>query len=221
MAEHRQSLADRMIDDPRFCDPELAGWTSWGFTCSIHGGHFGASRSVLSMGPAASAPNLLHADPDQLTRRLLNVQYRLRRVQLMFGDWRRAISPARLQTCYQSMGIFLDPPYIGSADYRLYSGLSCDIAQDVAAWCIEQGEDPKKRIVLAGHEGDYDLPGWRSVPIPREYGTMFKGSADRDRLYLSPHCLDVETPTITGPLFADPPPPEDPRAGSPGPQGAP
>lgn len=74
------------------------------------------------------------------------------------------------------------------------------------AWCHKHGSDPKPRIVLAGYAGEghetLEQAGWRAVEWFRP-GFLRGGMAqqgdnghqqDRERLWLSPHCLDADAP---------------------------
>jgi hypothetical protein len=64
------------------------------------------------------------------------------------------------------------------------------VSADVRAWALAHGDDPRLRIVLAGYEGEHDMPAsWRvaSWRAKRGYGTA--GNNRRERLWLSPHCL--------------------------------
>jgi DNA adenine methylase len=133
---------------------------------------------------------------------------RLRHVRILNGDWTRAVTGGATKTIKVRMGgkdhagIFLDPPYADTADRTdaLYSHDSLDVAHAVREWAIKNGDDPQLRIVLAGFEGEHDMPaGWRSVPwykggfLRGGMGNTGKGTQmHRDRLWLSPHCLSVD-----------------------------
>ena len=93
------------------------------------------------------------------------------------GDWRRIVTHGAL-SCARgpgSHGIFLDPPYLGEVRCKdLYATDDHDIAREVAEWAIENGDNPSLRIVLAGYEGEHDMPAsWRVVKwkAKRPYGT--------------------------------------------------
>jgi len=102
-------------------------------------------------------------------------------------------------------GIFLDPPY--STNVRadgLYAHDGGDVADQVRAWCLDHGDDPDLRIVLAGfaaEHGDLEAAGWRPVEwFTAGFLTGGMGNVGGDghqqaeeRLWLSPHCL---TPSI-------------------------
>ena len=101
-------------------------------------------------------------------------------------------------------GVFLDPPYSAEGVSDVYNHDSSTIAQDVAQWCLEHGDDKRLRIVLAGFDVEHTAlteAGWRVVDwyegagelalLKGGYGNgSAKGSQmHRDRLWLSPSCL--------------------------------
>jgi hypothetical protein len=58
----------------------------------------------------------------------------------------------------------------------------------------ERGENPRYRIVLAGYDGEHDLPGWMTFRWSASggYGNLGKGrgmeNRHREILWISPHC---------------------------------
>ena len=145
---------------------------------------------------------------------------RLRHVRVLNGDWTRACTLSAVKTLSVregrgAAGVFLDPPYTHSErDPRLYR-VDQDVAAQVREWCIQHGNDPDIRIVLAGYEGEgHEVlveRGWREVSWFRD-GYLKGGMGNRDknkkelgtrhqqhreRLWLSPHCLPVDEPETT------------------------
>jgi DNA adenine methylase len=135
---------------------------------------------------------------------------RLRRVRVICGDWSRVVTDSVIGTTksrnsgMNPCGIFLDPPYLGDRTPDLYSSDDMELATKMAAWAREKGDDRDVRIVLAGYEGDYDMPAtwnvveWKAL---RGYGNADNGNRHRERLWLSPHCLPVEGDDAQGSLF--------------------
>jgi len=135
---------------------------------------------------------------------------RLRHVRILNGDWRRACKSGALRTLpvrsgKGKCGVFLDPPYLvtGNRDGDLYTHDDGDtVAADVRTWCIDNGDAPDLRIVLAGFDGEHDVlsdrHGWRCVPWFRS-GFLKGGMSNvagggvhqqtRERLWISPHCV--------------------------------
>jgi len=143
---------------------------------------------------------------------------RLRHVRILNGDWRRAVTGGASLTLSVRMGdghagIFLDPPYADTASRAdgLYAVDSLTVAHDVRRWCLDNGDNPKLRIVLAGFDGEHGTgltdAGWREIEWFRAgfltggMGNTGQGDSThqqaRERLWLSPHCLADADPTDT------------------------
>jgi len=134
---------------------------------------------------------------------------RLRHVRIINGDWKRAITSGATKTLPVRQGgvcgVFLDPPYSTEANRsECYAHEDFNVAHAVREWCVERGDDPAYRIVLAGYDVEHtylESRGWRSVEWFRSgflKGGMGNTSKDkavsthqqhRERLWLSPHCL--------------------------------
>jgi hypothetical protein len=152
----------------------------------------------------------------ELTRWLRFLSARLRHVRILNGKWERACTSGALQSLPVRQGghcgVFLDPPYdnaVRNAD--LYTEDGGTPAADARAWCVENGANPRYRIVLAGYDaehGDLARAGWREVEWFRTgflKGGMAQQGEDghqqgRERLWLSPHCLGA-TVARQGSLF--------------------
>ena len=124
---------------------------------------------------------------------------RLRRVRVCCGDWARVCGPSPT-TKLGLTGVFLDPPYSHEErDGTLYATESSTAAAECRTWAVEHGDDPLLRIALAGYSNEHDMPAsWRTVEWKTKGGYGSQGddrgreNAVRERLWLSPHCLDVE-----------------------------
>lgn len=143
-----------------------------------------------------------------LTEWMRHLSARLRHVRIINGDWKRAVTDGatmlhsiRYSEGKQIAGIFLDPPY--SNEVRgagLYAHDDGDVTREVLDWCLKNGSDVRKRIVLAGFDTEYEPlleEGWISVEsfkggfMTGGMGNTNKKSGhqmNRDRLWLSPHC---------------------------------
>lgn len=130
---------------------------------------------------------------------------RLRRVRVCCGDWQRVLGPS-VTIKHGFTGILLDPPYDMRAvapetkrslkDQSLYNDYDNDISAAVRAWAIENGDNPLLRIALCGYEGEHDMPDtWETVKWSNRGGYRAQGgdtrNADRQRIWLSPHCLSM------------------------------
>lgn len=196
LIEAKSELAELLRNDPTYCDPTLAGWWVWGIGAWIGQG-WGERWSkqipyLNSHGGGIHALKCGKGWADLLAKRL-------RCVRVVCGDWKRILKPAVLTPDQRRTGaitgVLLDPPYPnGSVRY----GKGDALAEDVAKWAFENGDNPRLRIVLCGYEGDHAMPdSWRVVEWKAAggYGSQGKGAArenvHRERLWLSPACLDV------------------------------
>jgi hypothetical protein len=130
---------------------------------------------------------------------------RLRHVRILNGDWSRTVTNAASKTLNVRMGdghagIFLDPPYADTANRSsgLYGVDDLDVAHLVKEWCAKNGDDPDRRIILAGYDGEHDNQladlGWTAHEwfaagyLQGGYGKA--SQQHRERLWASPHCLN-------------------------------
>ncbi|HZL95123.1 MAG TPA: hypothetical protein VFB99_15820 [Vicinamibacterales bacterium] len=118
------------------------------------------------------------------------LQERFRSTRFTCGDFERVLSPA-VTTSHGLTGVILDPPY-GEGSGRkgkLYVHDDATVAARARKWAIENGENPLLRIVLAGYAGEHDghMPrNWRCEAWKSHSGYA---NADRERIWMSPHCL--------------------------------
>ena len=118
-------------------------------------------------------------------------------MRLRYGDWTKVVSPAVLDATHGEVGVFLDPPYDDGQTVAYAGGNGC--APAVGEWCRKTvAKRPGMRIVLAGLEGDHDLPGWRSHRWARSGGYANQGANGEAKrkaecLWLSPGCLGAGT----------------------------
>lgn len=120
---------------------------------------------------------------------------RLRDVRVVCGDWSR-VAKDSVTTRHGLTGVFLDPPYRkGAMDYAVQS-VGSGLDKDVSQWCVENGSNPKLRIVICGHVNDHDellMFGWhtrkwvarKGYALSNEAVTNTKG----ETLWCSPHCV--------------------------------
>lgn len=119
---------------------------------------------------------------------------RLRRVRMCCGDWKRIVTPSCTWKLGggQLTGILLDPPYSHSMrDSRLYS-IEQDVAAEVCAWAMKNGENRQLRIALCALEGEHEMPGWEAAhwKAPRGYSNK---APRREVIWFSPACLKQES----------------------------
>jgi hypothetical protein len=178
----------------------------------------GVSRQLPHLGddgrgvnrPATRQPGVGDYHPrtmPELERWFAYLAARLRHVRVLNGDWTRATTSGVLKTLSvrtgttDVCGVFLDPPYAHRERTGKLYRIDQDVAADVRAWCLANGNDPKLRIVLAGYadEGHEELEraGWTAVEwfaagfLRGGMGNLSKDGHQqaRERLWCSPHCL--------------------------------
>lgn len=144
-----------------------------------------------------------HPTREELLEYLQTLQGRLRGVRVLAGDWSRCMSTTALGGDTAPCGIFLDPPYAADGvSGQIYANESKSVSKSVREWCVTNGENPMLRIILCGYEGEHVLPeSWRVVEWkgPIGYGGKGDGSNQnrlRERLWLSPHCLNPSGDSI-------------------------
>ena len=143
---------------------------------------------------------------------------RLRHVRILNGTWERSLTTGASHTIPVRSGgvcgVFLDPPYGDVGRSSLYGKHEdFNVANDVRAWCVENGSNPKYRIVYAGYDVEGEIlenDGWTSIEWFKN-GHLTGGMGNtsrsgemhqqkRERLWLSPHCL-VEARATQKQLF--------------------
>jgi len=234
----RERITERLMGDPEFFDAKAAGWWAWGLCCWIGSGWCsgrgpwvtrdgvfvqrgnadgqGVNRKLPHIGDAGRGvnrqlPHLGNAGQGGLHEYLSEFAIRLDRVRVCCGDWSRVCGPS-VTFKHGITGVFLDPPYADTAKRTddLYAVDCAKVAHDVRAWAIEAGKRDDMRIVLAGYEGEHDMPAsWRveAWKAAGGYGSqadgeeaMGRANAARERLWFSPACIDEH---VSGGLFAE------------------
>ncbi len=202
----RDGLTDRLHGDPEYYDAKIAGWWCWG-ACNwigsgwcdgtgpwVHNGEKIVDRRVTGdagQGINRKLPHLGDAGKGILEW-MLALQNRLRRVRVTCGDWRRVCEDS-VTVRHGMTAVFLDPPYTaGDMDYSIASTDGV-LAREVGDWCRDNGENPQLRIVLCGHTGEHDLPGWsvRSWKGRKGYALRDDSLAnvEAETIWCSPACI--------------------------------
>lgn len=215
------------LEDPDFYDAKIAGWWVWGqsasigYWCSGEGPWVSDGAQIVKMPSASDAgargfwrqkPSALHVGKSYLGRGVLrpgldvsaelrSISDRLRRVQVLCGDWSRVLGRPHLSTAPSSgptvTAIFMDPPYAESVMDYAAGGVGTSLSRDVAKWCAEHGGDARLRIALCGHAGEHDLEeaGWSSYAWKRSGMARRKETLARESqecIWFSPHCLPAD-----------------------------
>ena len=205
---------EKLLDDPEWCDPRIAGYWVWCASNAISmnqelGSHY--QNSGINMG---SSPSITHTPGSghgvQLTKRssayivehMRLIASRLRKTHILCSNWETCVSDTKLGQVghkYSTASVFLDPPYNTKTRRKgLYARDSFDVANDVMEWCIEHGDNPNLRIALCGLRDDYDMPdSWEVVEWTHDYNVMGGKTKPSDRgehkrietIWFSPHCV--------------------------------
>ena len=224
LVAQRVGLTAALDADPRHFDAEIAGRWAWG-ACQWIGHGWCASETPGRQLPQISTANGLcrlawgqssagavgseavtFASPREWIEAL---QARLRFVRVTCGDWSRVVTegvligPLRSHRAGSVAAVFLDPPYAEGEQQYAVGGTGTGLSAAVREWAIANGDRRDLRIVLAGYEGEHAMPAsWRCVEWTAKggYGNA-SGNANRlrERLWLSPHCLDAtRQPSLFG-----------------------
>ncbi len=154
-------------------------------------GGTGVNRQLPHLGDGGKGGVLTDAPPALDWLRTL--AERLRSARITCGDWRRVTGPS-VTTKHGLTGMVLDPPYNSEdAENDCYGIAHTNVADDVRAWCLENGGNPLLRIALCGYAHDHDellAHGWsvESWKARKGYQTDGDNSA-RERIWFSPACL--------------------------------
>lgn len=164
----------------------------------------GVNRQLPHLGNrGADKPSGRTSNPSGVYGYFAALADRLRDVRVCCGDWSRVTTRGAL-SYGSTVGVFLDPPYLG--DVRTADLYACDdhsIAHTVRNWCIENGDDPRLRIVLAGYSDEHDhlMPAsWRrhrysaSVAYQRAENKAGQNAQNRHKevLWFSPACINAD-----------------------------
>ena len=128
------------------------------------------------------------------------LQTRMGEARVCCGDWSRVMSPGTM-TRNGTTAVLLDPPY--SLTGAVYANDSTTVSGDVRSWCRANGENPKLRIALCGHDTEHnelEEMGWTVATWAKAGG--YQGADDRERIWFSPACLGAELDGDQVDLFA-------------------
>jgi hypothetical protein len=160
--------------------------------------HLSDGMGVHRKRPHLSAGMGVHRKPS-IYDYLGDIAARIRNVRVCCGDWKRICGPS--PTYLRGVtGVFLDPPYSNDERAgRLYAEDCGNVARDVTAWALDAGKRPDMRIVVAGYDTEHtalEEAGWRVYDWKANggygAGRGKRGNINRyrERLWLSPACLD-------------------------------
>ncbi len=195
----------KMNTDPDYYDVKIAGWWIWGIGASIPGNWL-QQRGLNAIPMLSSAGGGIHGLTNDILEWFKKFQERTRRVRVCCGDWAKVVTPAvtykNKGLCGKDMtGVFLDPPYDHTSRVKKIYHQDKDIFSQVCQWAIENGDNPKMRIILCGYEGDHGIPDtWESYSWKTNGGmanqalgsSRGKNNKTAEMIWFSPHCLDIK-----------------------------
>ena len=167
----------------------------------------GVNRKRPHLGNRGSDKPSRESDVDRLKKYFFALAARFRRVRVCCGDWKRVVTRGAMAHG-KTVGVFMDPPYLGDVRTRnLYRVDDHEISAAVCQWCLDHGDDPRLRIVLAGYTNEHEMPeswGAECYSASAAYQTHEGGGVNAENrhkecLWYSPHCLGKPA---AAPLFA-------------------
>jgi D12 class N6 adenine-specific DNA methyltransferase len=134
------------------------------------------------------------------------LQARIRHVRVCCGDWTRVLGPSVTwknggMAGDGMTGIVLDPPYeTTERDADIYAIETPQIAANVRAWALANGDNPRLRIALCGYETPtYTMPTtWQKLSWTTQGGYGNQRQAGnytnryRETVWFSPACLPLD-----------------------------
>ena len=174
----------------------------------------GVNRQLPHLGDAGRGVNrqLPHLGDagrgEHLSAYMYALRNALRGARTACGDWQRVVTPS-VTTRHGLTAVILDPPYgEGAQEYSAGGNGNKNIAGDVWAWAIENGDDPLLRIAVCAYDDGRTVPpGWNKVKWAARKGYQVTDEAiknpDREVIYFSPHCLDFDALPLFAGLFAE------------------
>lgn len=212
LVNNAPKLATRLMADPEYHEPRTAGWWIWG-ACSWIGGGWcagdgpwraepdedgipaltlgdggrGVNRQLPHLGNGGTGVN---RKLEWLKEWFAELQTGMGDARVCCGDWTRIMSPGTM-TRNGTAAVLLDPPY--SLTGAVYANDSSTVSGDVREWCKANGDNPKLRIALCGHDTEHnelEAIGWTVETWAKAGG--YQGADDRERIWFSPACLCAE-----------------------------
>lgn len=205
----REELTTALHTDPSYFNLEVAAWWVHGVCATIGGHDYGnrISKQLPNLARATSGVLRLSWGCDGFNEPMAfhNIREwfqalakRLHHVRFACGDWERVARPSVWEGALSSYasgdcaGVFLDPPYVRGTGYLEHDST---LRTRLLEWATAHGNHPRLRIVLAGENDEYNLPGWSVVEWKRKGGWGDAQNENKtrhlERLWLSPNCQDA------------------------------
>lgn len=189
----------KMLNDPFYYDLQIAGWWVWGIGASI-GNNWLNPKGLNATPLLSSAGGGIHGLTTTPIDWFKKLQSRIKRVRVCYGDWTKIVTPS---VTFNNVGlgknditgVFLDPPYDYKGRDKVYKEES-NVFADVCDWAIQNGDNPKMRIILCGYESDIVFPDnwiiheWETQGGMANLGdSRGRDNSKKERVWISPHCI--------------------------------
>ena len=194
LAKSEASLREKLIDNPKYFDLELAGRYIWAARGWIGGGLGFQNLNVKNKMPRAKISTWRSGSAEM---ELMMLKEATRGLQTFCGDFER---PLKSDTQLKGKTVaFFDPAYphwICSQAYASYDALACKRSRDLA---IKLGTDKNIRVGWCGYSRFHDQffpPDWERLRWQTSGGYALQSPDGRGRInaadeciWFSPNCL--------------------------------
>lgn len=189
---------NKMQTDPDFYDSKMAGFWVYGMSASV-GNNWLQKKGLHALPILSSAGGGIQGLKYNIQQEFSDLSKRLNRVRVCCGDYQRVLTPS---LHYKNVGIsdkditgiILDPPYEQNGRHKVYKNDN-NIFNDVRNWAIENGNNPRLRIILCGYVDEIGMPSdWEVYRWNTQGGMANLGdstgreNAKKEVIYFSPHC---------------------------------
>ena len=196
-----QKDSKRLLEDPEYYDPKIAGYWLWG-QCNVMNCTFGV-RDKAYQGFGGGRFRLCktqylrktYAECLDINLKFLHeVSERIKHAEVCAVDWKRCTAPAFLlgRSGAEDGAAFLDPPYKSekrSTNLYIKEEQSDLVAAESYKWAVANGD--KIKVAYCCHEGDFEVPdGWAS--LKRDFPSIQRKRTAVDLIMFSPKCIKVD-----------------------------
>jgi DNA adenine methylase len=188
------AMREKLIADPEYCDPKIAGYWAW-----ILSNEIGTPFSSINQIPLIEHPTGI-CSIKNVFEHLKKLQKRLDRVKVICGDWMQVMG-GNWRTANGDCAVFLDPPYAPETgrSNNIYRSDDLTVAKDVLDWCKENGDNRLYKIALCGYDGEHNEledMGWTVHAWKANGGFANQGRDNsrgkenkfKERVWFSPFC---------------------------------
>jgi len=216
--DNQPELLAKMSNDAEYYDCKIAGYYIWAASCWIGAGltHPTQIPHLTDNGNGINKTQIPHLGDNgkgiNKTKRpyladwFESLSQRLRRVRIVNGDWMQILGGEWQGDKWNSVGIYLDPPYsnLANRDKNIYAEDSLDIAHEVRNYCIKiTQKHPDWKIILSGYYEEhlelldygFDFIGWKTTggygntaTIDKSIKTQGQKNRKKECLFFSESC---------------------------------